>query len=99
MKKATREARERIEAVACANIGCAPRRLWIRPNDLRRAVDGLDEAEATEKKLRAENRDLKARLKLVKSRSGFNASLPERAALDLKNKRWRNPKHPKGGKR
>lgn len=102
MKRAVKEARERIEAVACTTIGNTPRTLTLRPNDLRRAVDGLDAAEAAEKRLRKQVADLKARLKAVAAAPFGQViytqeqsdawDLAERA-IDLKLKSWR-----KGGK-
>lgn len=57
----------RIEAVACTTIGDAPRSLSLRPNDLRRIVDALDAAAASDAKKDATILTLRARLKLARS--------------------------------
>lgn len=97
MKKETREA---LEAVLNPYVED-----WSK---LRR--EHVHDLFDSEKKLRAENRDLKARLKaanelwdrsLLVQGTGNDPDAVERLAdaLDLKNKHWRNPKHPKGDKR
>lgn len=63
MKRSMKEVKaavERIEAVACTNIGDAPRSLEVRPNDLRRLVDAIDDLTDSDAALRAEVRRLRA---------------------------------------
>lgn len=58
-KKEVAAAVERIEAVACTTIGDEPREVTLRPNDLRRLVDGLDDAAERDARQRAEIRALR----------------------------------------
>lgn len=66
-KKEVAAAVERVEAVACTNIGDALRELTLRPNDLRRLVDAIDDARDSGVRQRAEIRRLRAELREVKS--------------------------------